>query len=49
VPSEHLEGQRGNAQGQGGGRKATTCYDHAAVIFLSSGFGRRYVRALKVT
>jgi hypothetical protein len=48
VPSEHLEGPRGNAQGQGGSGKPPFRYDHAAVIFLSSGFGRRYARPLKV-
>ena len=48
VPSEHLEGPRGNAQGHGGSGKPPFRYDHAAVIFLSSGFGRRYARPLKV-
>lgn len=36
VPSEHLGGPRGNAQGQGGSGKPSTRYDHAAVIYPSS-------------
>jgi len=39
VPSEHLEGQRGDAQGPGGGGEGQpNRYDHAADIAFVIGF-----------